>query len=151
MAEKKQSGGRFAQLRTLREQRAENDFLEETGEEQEAARVEEALVEAEVREDGVPEMPLPMPEKQKRTAVPKRAPDLQSEQKRGPGRPPGRRSDPDYTQISAYVPLDLLLEIQDALAEERREQRQRTARPVSDLIEELLQSWLKKQNIKKSK
>lgn len=64
-------------------------------------------------------------------------------QKRGPGRPRGRRSNPDYTQISAYIPLDLLLAVQDELANERRENRQRTARPVSDLVEELLGEWLK--------
>lgn len=71
-------------------------------------------------------------------------------QKRGPGRPPGRRSNPDYTQISAYIPLELLLEVQDELAEERREKKQRTPRPVSDLMEELLASWLKKRKRKNS-
>lgn len=65
------------------------------------------------------------------------------QKKRGPGRPRGRRSNPDYTQISAYIPLDLLLEVQDELAEERREKKQRTPRPVSDLMEELLSDWLK--------
>lgn len=70
--------------------------------------------------------------------------------KRGPGRPRGRRSDPGYTQISAYLPLELLLEVQDELAEERREQLKRTPRPVSDLVEELLADWLKKRKRKKS-
>lgn len=75
---------------------------------------------------------------------------LPAEPKRGPGRPKGRRSNPDYTQISAYIPLDLLLAVQDALADERRIMRQRTARPVSDLVEELLADWLQNRNIKKS-
>ena len=71
--------------------------------------------------------------------------------KKGPGRPPGRRSNPDYTQISAYVPLDLLLSVQEELAKEQRQRKQRTARPVSDLVEELLQNWLKKQHRETSK
>jgi hypothetical protein len=65
--------------------------------------------------------------------------------KRPVGRPPGRRSDPDYTQISAYIPLDLLQEVQDALSQERRILKKRTPRPVSDLIEQLLSEWLKEQ------
>ncbi|MEO1209628.1 MAG: hypothetical protein AAFX78_08815 [Cyanobacteria bacterium J06638_20] len=63
-------------------------------------------------------------------------------QKRKRGRPQGRRSNPDYTQISAYIPLKLLLEVQNELTEERREVQRRSPRPVSDLIEELLASWL---------
>jgi len=63
--------------------------------------------------------------------------------KRGPGRPRGRRSNPDYTQISAYVPLDLYLDIQTELLKERRQKRQRTAKNVSELTEELLRDWLK--------
>ena len=69
---------------------------------------------------------------------------------RGRGRPKGRRSDPDYTQISAYIPLDLLLAVQDSLADERRITRSRTARPVSDLVEELLGDWLKDRKNKKT-
>jgi hypothetical protein len=41
------------------------------------------------------------------------------------GRPSGRRSDPDYTQISAYIPLELLHEVQDLLLQERRRKRLR--------------------------
>jgi hypothetical protein len=58
------------------------------------------------------------------------------------GRPRGRRSDPDYTQISAYIPLDLLLEIQAELAQEKRRLRQRSAATVSELAETLLREWL---------
>ena len=72
-------------------------------------------------------------------------------EKKGPGRPPGRRSNPDYTQISAYVPLDLLLSVQEELAKEQRQRKQRTARPTSDLVEELLQNWLKKRHRETSK
>ena len=72
-----------------------------------------------------------------------------SEESKGkPGRPPGRRSNPNYTQISAYIPLELLQEVQDELAKERRVLKQRTARPVSDLVEELLGHWLAKRRRK---
>lgn len=62
--------------------------------------------------------------------------------KRKPGRPRGRRSNPDYTQISAYIPLDLLLDIQDELAKEKRRLRKRSAMTVSELAENLLRDWL---------
>jgi hypothetical protein len=59
------------------------------------------------------------------------------------GRPAGRRSNPDYTQISAYIPLELLLSGQSALSKEQRLHLKRTPRPVSDLVEELLYEWLR--------
>jgi hypothetical protein len=91
--------------------------------------------------------PSPPSQKQKaKTPIPE-----PEQQPRRVGRPAGRRSNPDYTQISAYIPLDLVLEVQDVLAEERRALRKRTARPVSDLVEELLTGWLKQQKTKKSK
>jgi hypothetical protein len=68
--------------------------------------------------------------------------------KRPIGRPPGRRSNPDYTQISAYIPMEILQEVQDVLAQERRKTKKRTPRPVSDLVEELLSEWLKVQKLK---
>jgi hypothetical protein len=68
--------------------------------------------------------------------------------KRPIGRPPGRRSNPDYTQISAYIPIEVLQEVQDVLAQERRKSKKRTPRPVSDLVEELLSEWLKIQKLK---
>jgi hypothetical protein len=68
--------------------------------------------------------------------------------KRPIGRPPGRRSNPDYTQISAYIPMEILQEVQDVLAQERRKSKKRTPRPVSDLVEELLGEWLKIQKLK---
>lgn len=63
-------------------------------------------------------------------------------EKRRPGRPKGRRSNPDYTQISAYIPLELLLDIQDELAKEKRRLRRRSAMNVSELAEILLRDWL---------
>lgn len=64
------------------------------------------------------------------------------QERRGPGRPRGRRSDPDYTQISAYVPLDLYLEVQELLLKERKLKRQRRATDVSGLVEQLLREWV---------
>ncbi|PHJ81489.1 hypothetical protein VF14_18195 [Nostoc linckia z18] len=68
-----------------------------------------------------------------------------SVEKRTVGRPRGRRSDPNYTQISAYVPLDLVLDVQEALAKDKRRTRRRTAMTASELVENLLRDWLEKQ------
>lgn len=65
-----------------------------------------------------------------------------TDERRKPGRPRGRRSNPDYTQISAYIPLDLLLEVQTELLKERKLKRQRRATDVSGLVEQLLQKWV---------
>ena len=61
------------------------------------------------------------------------------------GRPSGRRSDPDYTQISAYIPLDLLHEVQELLLQERKVKRLRSGVDVSGLVEKLLTDWVKQQ------
>lgn len=66
-----------------------------------------------------------------------------SEEPKKPGRPRGRRSDPNYTQISAYVPLDLYIDIQTELLKEKKSKRQRSATDVSGLVEQLLREWLK--------
>ncbi|MBD1837231.1 hypothetical protein [Coleofasciculus sp. FACHB-501] len=61
------------------------------------------------------------------------------------GRPRGRRSNPDFTQISALIPYDLLLEVQTELLKEKKEKRQRQGElNLSSLIEALLNDWLKK-------
>jgi|GEM_PF-2895846 len=61
------------------------------------------------------------------------------------GRPSGRRSDPDYTQISAYIPLELLHEVQELLLQERKRKRLRSGIDVSGLVEKLLTEWVKQQ------
>lgn len=61
------------------------------------------------------------------------------------GRPSGRRSDPDYTQISAYIPLELLHEVQELLLQERKRKRLRSGIDVSGLVEKLLTDWVKRQ------
>jgi hypothetical protein len=60
------------------------------------------------------------------------------------GRPSGRRSDPDYTQISAYIPLELLHEVQDLLLQERRRKKLRSGVDVSGLVEDLLKEWVER-------
>ncbi|MEM6837878.1 MAG: hypothetical protein AAF609_13595 [Cyanobacteria bacterium P01_C01_bin.120] len=135
---------RFAALRELRDKRQEEEVQEQT---------EPTNLDSEPVEEGTVTPPVePLQQKKKPPEKSKVAVESkpQKAKKRGPGRPRGRRSDPDYTQISAYIPLELLLEVQDELAEERREKLKRTPRPVSDLMEELLADWLKKRKRKKS-
>lgn len=48
----------------------------------------------------------------------------------------GKRTDPDYTQISAYIRKDTHRAVMQAIV---------TKRDLSDLIEELFAEWLKKQ------
>jgi hypothetical protein len=136
---------RFAALRELQDLRQEEQDIENPAREESADETGDGVGQGEAPEQ--PEALVPS-----KDSVPKQQrPKAQTTTaKRGPGRPRGRRSNPDYTQISAYIPLELLLEVQDELAEERREQRQRTPRPVSDLMEELLADWLKKRKRKKS-
>ena len=51
-------------------------------------------------------------------------------------RPPGKRSDPDYTQITAYIRKDTHEGVMRAIYKRQE---------LSELIEELLSGWLKKQ------
>lgn len=54
------------------------------------------------------------------------------------GRPrTGKRSDPDYEQTTAYVRRDTYRDIKIALLQEDQ------ARDYSDLVEELLEQWLR--------
>jgi hypothetical protein len=55
---------------------------------------------------------------------------------RRPGRPPGKRSDDRFAQVSAYIPVDLHHEIKLALLQERK------GREFSELVAELLADWL---------
>lgn len=48
----------------------------------------------------------------------------------------GKRDNPDYQQISAYIRTDTYRAVKQAIV---------TKRDMSDLIEELLSDWLKKQ------
>jgi hypothetical protein len=149
MPETKKTGGRFAGLRALREQASEN--LDENSIETDDLEVpQETSLESQEQVD-----PAPAPvEAYPSESTPQSGNNEDShreiakpqEEKRSPGRPRGRRSDPDYTQISAYIPLDLLLDIQNELNQEKRFQRKRTAMSVSELVEDLLADWLKERN-----
>ncbi len=57
------------------------------------------------------------------------------------GKGVGRRSDPAYMQASAYVPRQLRRQVERALLNDPGE------RDYSELIEELLQRWLKDQGM----
>ncbi|HEY9881010.1 MAG TPA: hypothetical protein V6D29_21300 [Leptolyngbyaceae cyanobacterium] len=139
------TGGRFSGLRALREERQQEEFINESDLEDQRESAEAKPAEA------IPQPKANAKQPKKDEAKSETKADASDVPRRKPGRPPGRRSDPDYTQISAYIPLDLLLAVQDELALERRENRQRTARPVSDLVEELLSNWLKMRKTKNSK
>lgn len=151
---KKSKAGRFSALRDLRERRDEHELQEaiEIEQEQEegastAIAADEATAPSSSSVEALTKRePLSVKESREETTYAETSPEPKKR-----GRPPGRRSDPDYTQISAYIPLDLLLAVQDELAQERREKRRRTARPVSDLVEDLLSEWLKTRNTEKLK
>lgn len=52
------------------------------------------------------------------------------------GRPPGKRTDPAYEQVTAYLRRDTYAEVKIRLIREGRRQE------FSDLLEELLTGWL---------
>lgn len=52
------------------------------------------------------------------------------------GRPPGKRSDPAYAQVTAYIPEDLHRKVKIALLQEAQ------GREFSQLVEALLVEWL---------
>ena len=54
-----------------------------------------------------------------------------------PGRKPAKHSNPDYVQMTAYVPRELRNKVKARLAEQERE--------FSDLVEGMLSDWLAKQ------
>ena len=88
-------------------------------------------------EEEIPEQKQPQPTQEPQTELEQENPAKKR------GRPSGRRSDPDYTQISAYVPLELLHEVQELLLQERKLRRLRSGVDVSGLVEKLLTDWVK--------
>lgn len=142
-----QGKNRFSALRALREQRQAQDIEEDAGSDLSLESNKDA---SQGDAGSLLASKAPTEDKNKKSQRKTKGQSIDSEEPRGkPGRPPGRRSNPNYTQISAYIPLELLQEVQDELAEERRMLKQRTARPVSDLVEELLGLWLEKRKRKK--
>jgi len=63
-------------------------------------------------------------------------PPVQEESKRRVGRPPGKRSNPEYQQVTVLLHGQTYLEARKRLLDERKE--------VSTLINELLAEWLKR-------
>ena len=53
-----------------------------------------------------------------------------------PGRPRGKRSDPDFEQVTAYLPSALYTRVKIALLEDGRRQE------FSDLVAVLLSGWV---------
>lgn len=56
--------------------------------------------------------------------------------KRGRGRPTGKRSDPDYEQVTSYVRRQTYANVKIELIREGQK------REFSELVEELLSKWL---------
>jgi hypothetical protein len=79
-----------------------------------------------------PPQPKPPPPK-KRT--PKAPPAVVETKRRG--RPSGKRSDPDFEQVTAYIRRDTHKDVKIALL------RDDQGREFSELVEELLVGWLK--------
>lgn len=69
-------------------------------------------------------------------AEPPRPAPAEAPAPRGPGRPRGKRSDPAFEQVTAYVPRALYRRVRIALLEADRGQE------FSELVAELLVNWL---------
>ncbi len=82
--------------------------------------------------------PEPEPEKlsqELEVNQPQQAAPSQPSQKRG--RPKGKRSDPDYEQVTAYIRKDTHRDVKIALLSEGN------GREFSELIQEMLEQWLR--------
>lgn len=56
---------------------------------------------------------------------------------RRPGRPPGKRSDPNFDQVTAYIPHEVNRRVRSALIEDDKGQE------FSELVADLLAEWLR--------
>ena len=54
---------------------------------------------------------------------------------RGRGRPPGKRTNPDYQQVTIYIPRALHDQVKITLIQEGRKE-------FSELVEDLLAKWM---------
>lgn len=57
-----------------------------------------------------------------------------------PGRPRGKSADPEFTQITAYIRKDTHRNVKIELLKEGKD------RELSELVEDLLSSWLKRRS-----
>lgn len=55
----------------------------------------------------------------------------------------GKKSNPNYRQVTAYVRRDLYKEVSDALYDESRGNPNAKRKEFSELVDELLETWLK--------
>lgn len=73
--------------------------------------------------------------KKETTKQVKTAPEVVSVPKNGKSKAPGKRSDPEYTQITAYIRKDTHESVMRKIYKRQE---------LSELIEELLTDWMKK-------
>lgn len=69
-------------------------------------------------------------------ATPPPAPPAEALAPRGPGRPRGKRSDPAFDQVTAYIPHAMYNRVRLALLEDDKGQE------FSELVADLLADWL---------
>ena len=60
----------------------------------------------------------------------------QSEERRGPGRPPGKRTNPNYQSVTTFLHKQTYLDVQRALVG--------TQQDFGDIVDILLKDWLKR-------
>ncbi len=78
------------------------------------------------------------------------APEQGSEKTKRTGRPAiGKKSDPNYRQVTAYVRRTLYREVSEALYDDSRG-RDTKPKEFSELVDELLEEWRDKRNKEKS-
>jgi hypothetical protein len=74
--------------------------------------------------------------RQKTKVAPEPAPALVDEPKRRQRKATGKRSDPNYIQVGAYVPIELNKSVKRLLVDKEQD--------FSELVSELLEEWVKK-------
>lgn len=108
--------------------------------------VEEAVVEeaplqsiAPVTEPETTPEPLTVPEEI--------VPEQESVPNRRTGRPAtGKKSDPNYRQVTAYVRKELYRNVTDTLYDESRGRDDTKRKEFSELVDELLEQWWRERN-----
>lgn len=55
-------------------------------------------------------------------------------EKRGPGRPPGKRTNPDYQSVTTFLHKQTYIDVQKALIG--------TGQDFGDIVDDLLKDWL---------
>jgi hypothetical protein len=63
-----------------------------------------------------------------------------TEAKKSPGRPTGKRTNPNYGQVTAYIPKSLHEDVKIALIKEG-------GKEFSTLVEELLSEWMRTKTV----